>query len=188
MVAAEIGAEDEMQDENACGSCIFRCFYHCFTCIERTTVVCLYISICVSVAGTVLLGSLSVVISILYGACEVHSDALISMCPGLYLIQETVPDGAIHAVHYVCNCTTTVDSLSGACSEKGWSITDDFTQVCSDKDALWRGTMLAFGGESGCLALAIIMFGNLIKSSEHMGTLMEAKRQPCCRRLHLPVS
>jgi len=79
-------------------------------------------------------------------------------------------------VSYLCNCTTTVDAGSGACVVVGWATTDTFTETCKNTSGLLHGTFMMMTGEVVAALLVVIMFGNLIKSSERIGALMQAAR------------
>lgn len=225
----ETGAEDDSQHWTCCVRVCFKCFFSCFWFVEHATIVLLFVSISVSVVTAMLLGLVLVVSAIFEASCQVSTDTVVSMCPGLYLLEAVTPclrlgllsiarrltDSVLPLtqqtndkvrggglVSYFCQCKTTVDATSGACQAEGWAITPAFTETCGSVDTLTEGAMMMTIGEVVAALLVVIMFGepmslpkstvlfwvltrclsccvlpgNLIKSAERIGTLMQAAR------------
>ena len=87
-MAMEAGAEDDGQEWNCCVRTCFKCFFSCFWLVEHGVIVLLYGSIVIAVVTSMLLGVITVVSAIVSAACDVSSSAVVSLCPGLYLMQQ----------------------------------------------------------------------------------------------------
>ena len=91
----EAGAEDASQEWNCLTRSCFQCFFSCFWIWERLVIVLLYCSICVAVVTSMLLGVVTVVSTVTVAACDASINAVLSMCPGMYLLQAVLANHSL---------------------------------------------------------------------------------------------
>jgi len=187
LVHSELRAEDLTEEERGCCGCFYKCFYKCFRCCEHVVIVLLYVSIAISLMSLILLGAIAAVGAFGLATCSVSEDNLTTLCPGLHLLEQGSSwEGVTKSIDYFCSCNGTVYTETGACNTySGWSTSNTYTAVCASEDTLRSGFMFTLGGEAVSTLLCIIMFGNLIKHTEHVGTMMETSRKQATERMSM---